>query len=811
MKWRPSLKAVWVGDAMKRWIGLVAVLAAAFALFYDGSRTPPPLPADAPATAFSAARALVHVAALAPVPHPVGSPANARDRDELMARMSSLGLSPRVQRAASHRVQLWRGEPFAAGAVVENVIGLLPGKDPSLPALALMAHYDSVAGSPGAADDIAGTASALEVIRALKARGQPERDVVVLITDGEEADLLGAQAFFDRDPLARHIGFVLNLEARGGGGRPAMFETGAGNGPAIDLYRRVTRRPNANSLTVFIYKKLPNDTDYTVVKGKGIAGLNYAFIGRQFDYHSPSSTVAALDQGAVQDMGDQVLDAAQGLAFARQLPATQPDRVYFSLFGRWMIAYPPAGGWAVLAMAALLLAVAAVRAGRATPIRWADVVRGAGATLLVLSLGLLTLHLARHATGFGFGWYEGRGLLARFAPYEIAMAAAGLGGLILAVCALALGGARVLAALLVLTLGLASSLFGGFDAVALGEAVAAAALFFLLAGSPLDLAASWLGLMGVAGLAALGLQIAAPTTAFVVSWPLLVAALCAALSAGGRGRQPLVWGVVLILITLDLAWLCDLFHLTLQALDMPEPPVMPLWLASLVLWPLVWPDRARPRSAIAPGALLLLAGLCLSLGLHLTRPWSPRHPAAAEPLYVVDAAAQRAWRVSPFEPEAWTRGVLTAEGGAIARRSLPGFRSPAWAAPAPLAPALAPDIRVTPTPDGRVTVAIAPMGDTVVNLDLRLDTFARDVRLDGEPADLLSKPGVWSHLHWESATQGPSLSFQPLGHGRLEIRYAGFKPGWPPSAKALPPMPRDVMAWDMSGATVAVGTRETRW
>lgn len=796
---------------MKRWIGLVAVLAAAFALFYDASKTPPPLAADASATGFSAARALAHVVALAAVPHPVGSSANARNRDYLMARMSALGLSPRVQRAASHRVQPWRGEPFAAGAVVENVVGLLPGKDPSLPALALMAHYDSVAGSPGAADDIAGTASALEVIRALKARGQPERDVVVLITDGEEADLLGAQAFFDRDPLARHIGFVLNMEARGGGGRPAMFETGAGNGAAIDLYRQATRQPNANSLTVFIYKQLPNDTDYTVVKAKGIAGLNYAFIGRQFDYHSPSSTVAALDQGAVQAMGDQVLDAAQALAFARQLPPPGPDRVYFTLFGRWMIAYPPVGGWAVLGAVALLLAVAAGRAGRDAPIRWGDVARGAGATLLVLSLGLLTLHLARHATGFGFGWYAGRGLLARFAPYEFAMAAAGLGGLILTICALALGGARVLAALVVVTLGLASSLFGGFDAVALGEAVAAAVLFLLLAGSPLDLASSWLGLMGVAWLAALGLQIAAPTTAFVVGWPLLAAALSAALLAGGRGRRPIAWALALVLITADLAWLGDLFHLTLQALDMPEPPVAPLWLASLALWPLVWPEPPRPRMGVAPGVALLLAGLGLSLGLQLTKPWSPRHPAAAEPLYVVDSGAHQAWRVSRFEPEAWTRGVLTADGGVIARRSLPGFRSPVWAAPAPLVPALAPDVRVTSTPDGRVTVEVAPRGAAVVNLDLRLDTFARDIRLDGAPAELLSKPGIWSHLHWESATQGPSLSFRPLGHGRLEVRYAGFTPGWPPRAKALPPLPADVMAWDMAGATVAVGTLDSRW
>nr|QQZ51290.1 hypothetical protein JKL49_09545 [Phenylobacterium glaciei] len=34
------------------------------------------------------------------------------------------------------------------GGVVENLIGVLPGKDRKAPALALMAHYDSVPGSP---------------------------------------------------------------------------------------------------------------------------------------------------------------------------------------------------------------------------------------------------------------------------------------------------------------------------------------------------------------------------------------------------------------------------------------------------------------------------------------------------------------------------------------------------------------------------------------------------------------------------------------------------------------------------------------
>ena len=55
----------------------------------------------------------------------------------------------------------------------------------------------------------------IETVRAMVARGAPARDVVVLFTDGEEAGLLGARAFFARDPLARHVGFIFkNIQTK---------------------------------------------------------------------------------------------------------------------------------------------------------------------------------------------------------------------------------------------------------------------------------------------------------------------------------------------------------------------------------------------------------------------------------------------------------------------------------------------------------------------------------------------------------------------------------------------------------------------
>src|SRR5437773_2103270 len=86
---------------MVRLLGLVACVAAAFALFYVGARSPEPVPASAPANVFSAGRAIEDIKVIGAVPHPVGSAANAKVRDYLVGRMRSLGLSPQVQRARS--------------------------------------------------------------------------------------------------------------------------------------------------------------------------------------------------------------------------------------------------------------------------------------------------------------------------------------------------------------------------------------------------------------------------------------------------------------------------------------------------------------------------------------------------------------------------------------------------------------------------------------------------------------------------------------------------------------------------------------
>ncbi|MDP1632271.1 MAG: M20/M25/M40 family metallo-hydrolase [Caulobacter sp.] len=446
---------------MGRMIALAAALTGALLLAWTGTRTPDPARGPSAPTAFSTEKALADIGQIARAPHPGGSAANARVRDYLTARMTALGLEPALQSGFGVETRPYRGATWVVGGQVENIVGVLPGLDRDKPALALMAHYDSVPASPGAADDATGVAVVLDVVRALKARGPPRRDVIVILTDGEEAGLLGARVFFRDHPLRSRIGLLINLESRGGGGRANMFQTGPDNGELISTFARTAVRPISNALAVFLYENMPNDTDFTVSNAAGVRGLNYAFVGRQFDYHSPTSTLANLDKGSVRHMGDQALAAAADLAFADALPGKSPDAVYSQTFGDHVLAYPAGGGWIVLLIAAGLITLAATRARRAGGLSLIDTARGAGAALFLLIAGALLLHLARKATGVGFGFMEQRPLLAQWGLWETTLALMGVGLLLLVPVLQARGGARWALAATALVAGLLCSVFGG--------------------------------------------------------------------------------------------------------------------------------------------------------------------------------------------------------------------------------------------------------------------------------------------------------------------------------------------------------------
>ncbi|MEV4706039.1 M28 family peptidase [Actinoplanes sp. NPDC049316] len=356
--------------ARRGWAALVAILilAGAGALSVPAVQPPDARPADAPAAQFSAGRAYEHVKAIAATQHVTGSAANDAPREHVLSALRGLGLTPEVQDTVSVQGSDLSSSAGGIGlARVRNVVALWPGTA-STGRIFLVAHYDSVQTGPGGNDDAAGTSAILETARALTSGPRLRNDVVLVLTDAEEACLCGAKAFVDQHPLARDGGVVLNLEARGSSGPAIMFETAARNAGLVDVFGHAAH-PVGTSFAVEVYRLLPNDTDFTAFREKGFTGLNSAYIDGAAVYHTPLDTPAVMNRDSLQHLGDNVLSLTRELG-DRDLPALRSggDATYFPVPGG-LLHYPGSWTWplALLALAAVLaLAVLARRRGLAT-------------------------------------------------------------------------------------------------------------------------------------------------------------------------------------------------------------------------------------------------------------------------------------------------------------------------------------------------------------------------------------------------------------------------------------------------------------
>ena len=340
-------------------IWLLGLLAVGFWLLSVYGTGPSPLPADAPATVFSAARADAVLARLLgpEVPRPSGSPAAAAFRARLKGELARLGI-PYEERMR----QSCYGRRRQVCAAVTNITArAIAGTGR---AVLLMAHTDSVSRGPGAADDGSGVAVILETLRALKARHLTDnRPVAALFTDGEEKALLGAAAYA-RDPanIAR-TGAVVNVEARGNQGPSLLFQTSPGDAALIDLYARAAPHPSTSSVYAEIYKRLPNDTDLTPFLAAGVTGVNFAFIGGVRDYHSANDRRANISPATLQHQGENVLAMTAALANADPAGLKSGNAIYLDIFRRWLPRLPMA--WALPLSIAAFLAIAL--AGYLTP------------------------------------------------------------------------------------------------------------------------------------------------------------------------------------------------------------------------------------------------------------------------------------------------------------------------------------------------------------------------------------------------------------------------------------------------------------
>ena len=711
---------------------------------------PQPVPASGPPSEFSAERAMAHVEQIAQRPHPVGSADHARVRDYLVGELGARGLKAEIQSTVVRR-----GTTTVRMARVENILARITGTN-STGAVLLASHYDSVPAAPGAADAGSGVAALLEAMRAFKTGPSPRNDVILLLTDAEELGLLGAKAFVEQHPWAKDVRMVMNFEARGTHGPAWMFETSAGNGAIVDAWASLVPKPAGSSLTYEVYRRLPNDTDFTEFKSLKTAGLNFAFVGGLERYHTPGDAVSLLDRGSLQHHGEAALRLTRRFATMDLGSLGARDAVYSALP---VLNVVPRYStlWALPIAGALLLLFAGAAA-------WAR--RRQAASIGGIIVAAFIFAAFAGAAGY-FGWRYGRlaatlharwlpeGNVLMSGPYATAMVA------------------LIVAAWLALYVLLRKKFAA--HSMALGSACV-----LLLAAA----AASWF----------------AAGASYVFVWPLAGALLGVLATSSNRTDKGFGAGAVLLLWVLAapailIAWpLVQAFFVTMglapqSGLAMAVATVTGL--GALVLPVELIVERRRWWPA---GVALLVMLAAVGLGALLTR-YSERHPKPANVFYVLDAdAKQSSWAVKIDRPDPWFRQFL----GPSPRPGRPAALVPPWSSVDGVAGFLQNDAPVldlpapraalvssVPTEGGRNVRLVASPGregnmlSVWVNGVSALDVSVDGRRVDGAFTRRAPDDTAWTLEYYNAPASGVTVALMLRGTQPLTVAVVERASGLP--------------------------------
>ncbi len=337
----------------QRVVGLVFIILVCWYSLYMFS-PPEPKPATAAPSAFSAERAFEHVKIIAQEPHPLG--ANAEVRSYIINELRNMGIQTVVHEGVAKSCEVLRCG-LGVVAYVKNILAKIPGTN-STKTILLMAHYDSRPHTLGAGDDGAAVAAILEALRALKSQEPLKNNVWILLTDGEEYGMLGAEYFIQSNPKWKKIDLVINVEGRGSGGTSFMFETSPKNAGLIRHYAQATPYPVASSLMYSIYELMPTNTDFSVMKAAGLKGLNFAFIGRHLSYHTMQDSPENLSLASLQHHGSNILSNIKYFGNRNFELESSENMVFFNNLRGGLITYPTSWSFTLtLAVTILFLVI----------------------------------------------------------------------------------------------------------------------------------------------------------------------------------------------------------------------------------------------------------------------------------------------------------------------------------------------------------------------------------------------------------------------------------------------------------------------
>lgn len=598
-------------------LALLAAMVVGLASFFavNGVRPPPIVPADAPPDQFSSTRAMTHLRTIAARPHPVGAAEHNVVRDYLLRELSALGLSPEVQTTTA--VNAWWSSSVRA-AKVRNIVARMPGAAPNK-AVMLVSHYDTAPTSPGASDDGSGVTAMLETARALAAGAQLKQDVIFLFTDGEELGLLGAKAFVDEHPLMHQVGVVFNFEARGSGGPAFLFETSDRNGWLVREFAAAAPHPIGNSLAYEIYKRMPNDTDMTIFKAAGLAGLNFAYLGDVGRYHNVTDSIEHIDERSLQHQGSYALALTRHFGNLTSGDVREDNAVFFNPAGALFVVYPRVLVLPLMIFSLLVCAVAVALGFKRKLLTVRGVVFGFVALLVAGLAAVASVWLATRLVMVLHKDYD-------FVPYGEPH-----------------NSEFYVLSFLLLTVGVVAALYNWFRVKTSGLNLAAGALL-------------WWALLNVP------LSLLMPGASYLLTWPLVFASAGLAVVSGLRERQSVKSFVVLALCLLPGVLLISqtiyFFYLGLT-MTAGAAIVVPAVLLIGLLLPLL-EFTSKPRPWMLP-AMALLVALGLGAAGIATGGFDRSNPRNQNIFYGLNADTGAAvWASDDPRPDEWTSQFISA-------------------------------------------------------------------------------------------------------------------------------------------------------
>lgn len=252
-----------------------------------------------------------------------------KTREYLIAQLKTLGAQPAGKKGYE--------QAFDKGV---NVIGLIPGSNPALADqyVVLSAHYDhlgmvGVKGSQcrskktktkakndkvcnGAADNGAGVAVVLAVVRALKTSDtRLKRSLLIAFWDAEEDGLLGAKHYAEKEPLVplSRVAAMFSVDALGAAivtGLVPFFALGTEYSSGL---REVIHDVEASSgktihaaSSFFTGSEVGGRSDHLPFRLKSVPVIFFSS-GAPPEYHSAADEVAIIDYARLTDMARQVL------------------------------------------------------------------------------------------------------------------------------------------------------------------------------------------------------------------------------------------------------------------------------------------------------------------------------------------------------------------------------------------------------------------------------------------------------------------------------------------------------------------------